>query len=276
MEKDLKAMRLLVLSDLHVEFAPMDALEGAQRIDRGVDVVVLAGDIHVGVQGLVWARETFPDKPIVYVAGNHELYDGDWDLGLQLMRTRAQQLGVYFLENDHIDIDGVRFLGATLWTDFELFGADQRDAAMAVARRTMVDYRAIAVGQRGADHGLAGQGKLQPLDTLERHRHSRAWLDAALAQTPPKRTVVVTHHYPSFRSTAPMYQSDLGSAAFGSNLEHWMGRAALWVHGHTHSSFDYGLGGTRVVCNPRGYPMRRQGGFENPDFVAPCWVDLVF
>jgi len=86
--------------------------------------------------------------------------------------------------------------------------------------------------------------------------------------------VVITHHYPSFQSTAPMYQQDLGSAAFGSDLEHWMGRAALWVHGHTHSSFDYGLNGTRVVCNPRGYPLRRQGGFENPDFKAACWVDL--
>jgi hypothetical protein len=54
-----------------------------------------------------------------------------------------------------------------------------------------------------------------------------------------------------------------------------MGRAALWVHGHTHSSFDYLLNGTRVVCNPRGYPLRRQGGFENPDFNASFAVDLV-
>ena len=91
----------------------------------------------------------------------------------------------------------------------------------------------------------------------------------------PARTVVITHHYPSFQSTAPKYQQDLDSAAFGSDLEHWMGRAALWVHGHTHSSFDYLLNGTRVVCNPRGYPLRRQRGFENPDFNASFAVDLV-
>ena len=112
------------------------------------------------------------------------------------------------------------------------------------------------------------------MDTWVRHRSSRAWLDQALDQADPARTVVITHHYPSFQSTAPMYQQDLGSAAFGSDLEHWMGRAALWVHGHTHSSFDYVLNGTRVVCNPRGYPLRRQGGFENPHFRADCWVDL--
>lgn len=265
-------MRLLVLSDLHVEFAPMAALAGAQRIDQGVDVVVLAGDIHVGVQGLVWARATFPHKPIVYVAGNHELYDGDWDLGLQRMRDKAQALDIHFLENDTVDILGLRFLGCTLWTDFELFGTDQRDAAMAVARRTMVDYRAITKGPSDPSTGLPTA--LQPMDTWERHQQSRAWLDGALAQAEPRRTVVVSHHYPSFQSTAAIYQKDLGSAAFGSNLEHWMGRAAVWIHGHTHTSFDYRIQGTRVVCNPRGYPLRRQGGFENPRFDPAGWVDV--
>jgi predicted phosphodiesterase len=267
-------MRLLVLSDLHVEFAPFDAGLGAQRIDQGVDVVVLAGDIHVGTQGLVWARQTFPDKPIVYVPGNHELYDGHWRNTLDFMREQARLQGVHFLENDSICIDGMLFLGTTLWTDFELFGAHQRDAAMAAAFRTMVDYRAIATDVSPHDQAGGSTRHLQPQDTLERHRISRAWLDQALQQADPGRTVVITHHYPSFRSTAPMYQKDLSSAAFGSDLEHWMGRAALWVHGHTHSSFDHVLNGTRVVCNPRGYPLRRQGGFENPDFKADYWVDL--
>ncbi len=267
-------MRLLVLSDLHVEFAPMAALVGAQRIDEGVDVVVLAGDIHVGVQGLVWARETFPHKTIVYVAGNHELYDGDWDLGLQLMCENAHDLGIHFLENNCVDINGLRFLGCTLWTDFELFGADQRDAAMAVARRTMVDYRAITKGPSPNDQSTGLMQALQPWDTWERHQQSRAWLDRALAQAEPRRTVVVTHHYPSYQSTAVIYQNDLGTAAFGSNLEHWMGRAALWIHGHTHTSFDYRIKSTRVVCNPRGYPLHRKGGFENPVFDPACWIDV--
>ena len=268
-------MRLLVLSDLHVEFAPFQAVQGQQRIDQGVDLVVLAGDIHVGPQGLAWARQTFPDKPIVYVAGNHELYDGHWTRTLDSMREQARIQDVHLLENDRVLVGGVQFLGTTLWTDFELFGAHTRDAAMAAAKRTMVDYRAIAIDSDPDDPSKASTRSLQPMDTWVRHRSSRAWLDQALDQVDPARTVVITHHYPSFQSTAPMYQQDVGSAAFGSDLDHWMGRAALWVHGHTHSSFDYLLNGTRVVCNPRGYPLRRQGGFENPDFNASFAVDLV-
>jgi predicted phosphodiesterase len=267
-------MRLLVLSDLHVEFAPFHAGQGQQRIDQGVDVVILAGDIHVGAQGLVWARQTFPDKPIVYVPGNHELYDGHWHNTLDRMREQARVHEVHLLENDRVCVEGVQFLGTTLWTDFELFGAHTRDAAMAAAKRTMVDYRAIAMDAIPPDPTTASARYLEPMDTLERHRSSRAWLDQALQQADPARTVVITHHYPSFQSTAPMFQKDLSSAAFGSDLEHWMGRAALWVHGHTHSSFDYALNGTRVVCNPRGYPLRRQGGFENPDFNACFAVDV--
>lgn len=268
-------MRLLVLSDLHVEFAPFQAVQGQQRIDQGVDLVVLAGDIHVGPQGLAWARQTFPDKPIVYVAGNHELYDGHWTHTLDSMREQARIQDVHLLENDRVLVGGVQFLGTTLWTDFELFGAHTRDAAMAAAKRTMVDYRAIAIDSDPDDPSKASTRSLQPMDTWVRHSSSRAWLDQALDQADPARTVVITHHYPSFQSTAPMYQQDVGSAAFGSDLDHWMGRAALWVHGHTHSSFDYLLNGTRVVCNPRGYPLRRQGGFENPDFNASFAVDLV-
>jgi len=268
-------MRLLVLSDLHVEFAPFPAVQGQQRIDQGVDVVVLAGDIHVGTQGLVWARQTFPDKPIVYVPGNHELYDGHWRHTLDLMRAQARSQDVHFLEDELACIGGVQFLGTTLWTDFELFGAPSRDAAMAAALRTMVDYRAIATDVNPHDPAEGGARHLQPQDTLARHRSSRAWLDQALHKANPARTVIITHHYPSFQSTAPMFQKDLSSAAFGSDLEQWMGRAALWIHGHTHSSFDYFLNGTRVVCNPRGYPLRRQGGFENPNFNASLGVDLV-
>lgn len=267
-------MRLLVLSDLHVEFAPFLATQGQQRIDQGADVVILAGDIHVGTQGLPWARQTFPDKPIVYVAGNHELYDGHWHHTLDGLREQAHIHGIHFLENESIEIQGVQFLGATLWTDFALFGSHQRDAAMAAAMRTMVDYRAIAVDVSPDASRTKSTRWLHPMDTLVRHRHSREWLDQALQQANPTRTVVITHHYPSFKSTAPMFQKDLSSAAFGSDLEHWMGRTALWVHGHTHSSFDYRLNGTRVVCNPRGYPLRRSVGFENPDFVASRWVDL--
>jgi predicted phosphodiesterase len=266
-------MKALILSDLHIEFAPFDPAPHGERVDAQADVVVLAGDIHVGTRGLVWARAMFADKPIVYVPGNHEFYRGDWTRTLDEMRHVAAQCEVHLLEDAAVTLQGVRFLGCTLWTDFELFGRAKKDAAMAQSEAMLADYRYIAMADRS----------LIPQDTVERHRQSRAWLESqleplrglgALADGRPSPTVVVTHHYPSIQSTALPYRRDLTSAGFGSDLEALMGRASVWIHGHTHTSFDYVLGGTRVVCNPRGYPVRGQTGFENPDFLPGKLVDL--
>ena len=109
-------MKIRVLSDLHLEFhawtpPPADA-----------DVVVLAGDIHVGVGGIEWAREQFPTTPVIYVVGNHEFYGGQLNEVLAALREAADRLGVYLLDSDELVLDGTRFLGATLWTDFALYG----------------------------------------------------------------------------------------------------------------------------------------------------------
>lgn len=251
-------MKLLILSDLHVEFSPFvpDPLATA-----AADIVVLAGDIHKGSQVAGWARQTFGDKPIVLVAGNHELYGGHWERTLDQIREEALRAQVHFLENDTITLEGVQFLGATLWTDFEYFGSHQVDAAMAEARKYMADYRKI--------------DGCTPEATVERHRASLAWLQAELAKpgTPGLR-VVVTHHYPRKRSTAKQYQNELCTAAFGSDLSaELLNQAGLWIHGHTHSSHQYRVGGCRVVCNPRGYPWGWiDGEYENRDFDAGLLV----
>ena len=129
------SVRILVLSDLHLEF-------GAVEVPRGTaDVVVLAGDIHVGRDGLAWAKEAFPDQPVVYVLGNHEYYgDVFHRLALEL-KSLARGSNVHVLERDAVDIDGVSFLGCTLWTDFALFGTAERGRAL--ARNTMTDYQVI-------------------------------------------------------------------------------------------------------------------------------------
>lgn len=116
--------RLLVLSDLHVEFAPFvpDA-----TVLQGVDAVVLAGDIHQGTRGIEWARKTFSSLPVIYVAGNHEFYGHHWDRLLDELRAAAELWDVHFLENDAVSLGGVRFLGCTLWSDFEYFGGRNRD-----------------------------------------------------------------------------------------------------------------------------------------------------
>ncbi len=248
-------MQLYVLSDLHAEFA---AFEPDPEALKTADVVVLAGDINNGEDTPIWAREKFGDKPIVLVIGNHEFYDRHWDRCLMDMRFAAQQAGVHFLENEAIIIDGVDFFGATLWTDFELFGS--KSESITNASRYIADYKAIS--------------GCNPWKTIERHRASRTWLAKQLATEPERPRVVVTHHYPSPLSTDPQFADDPESAAFGSDLPPAFFKGVdLWIHGHTHTSFDYETHGCRVVCNPRGYRLR-DSTFENPQFDPGLLIDV--
>ena len=235
-------MKILVLSDLHLEFLPLVPDETA------ADVVVMAGDIDLGIDGLSWGRRSFPGKELVYVAGNHEFYGHDWERLNDQLREQARRHEVHFLEDGAAEIAGVRFLGTSLWTDFDLFGADRRAEAMHTARDYMTDYARITVSSQAK-----GRSALTPDMVRARHLASRAWLEQRLAEAAGKKTVVVTHFLPGMRSVAERFRDDLTSAAFASDLDALMGKAALWIHGHTHDSFDYVHNGTRVVCNPRGY-----------------------
>ncbi|HEY4374744.1 MAG TPA: metallophosphoesterase [Burkholderiales bacterium] len=258
-------MKLHILSDLHVEFAPFAPPAS------DADVVILAGDIHVDVAGLQWARKTFPNQALIYVTGNHEFYRGEWDGTMQAMRDCAAALSIHFLEDQELLLDGVRFLGTTLWTDFDYFGPARRREAMRACVEYLTDFRLIAAPPFVEDSDISrpipkrAEGLLTPAHVRARHLASRAWLEARLAAPHGGPTVVVTHHLPGAGSVSARYRDDLGNAGFASHLDHLMGPAALWIHGHTHDSFDYRLGGTRVVCNPRGYPLS-DGSFENPRF----------
>lgn len=250
-------MKLLVLSDLHVEscaFTP-----NAESV-AAADAVVLAGDIHNGAQSILWARQSFPDKPIVLIAGNHELFGGHWERTLDDIREAAINHEVHFLENDAIAIDRIEFLGTTLWTDFALFGSDQIKLAADEARHFMPDYQRI--------EGCT------PEATLNRHSASRAWLEQQLAKPGDACSrVVVTHHFPHAKSVAAQYQGALSSAAFGSQLPlPLFEQAGLWVHGHTHSSHAYQVAKCLVVCNPRGY---RTGQVARPYENAAFNPDLL-
>lgn len=269
-------MRLLVLSDLHVEEAPFEPTGVA------ADVVVLAGDIHGGPRALRWAREAFPHHPIVQVAGNHEFYDGEHGDTLRAMRTAARDCGVHFLEQDTVAIDGVRFLGCTLWTDFRVFEVSGRarsmpaEAAMQACERLLADYRAISVDEGGSTRRFA------PTDAARLHAASRAWLERELGRPHAGPTVVVTHHLPSWRSVHPAFASSVSNAGFASDLDPLVARADCWIHGHTHASRRYRIGGAEVVCNPRGYPRTLPAApgqaapiaFENPGFDAGLSVEL--
>jgi predicted phosphodiesterase len=268
-------VKVRVLSDLHLENDEPDMIPHAQA-----DLVVLAGDIHNHGLGLRWAAETFdPQVPVVYVPGNHEYYDGDLGALETAMRDAASTLdNVHFL-NDGVYVDPAgrfRVLGTTLWTDFALFGADDaaRDAAIAAAMRVMLDFRGLIQVSWPASPQASARD-FTPADSLALFARSRAWLEAELAKPFAGKTIVVTHHAPHRQSLAPRYAEDLVSAGFVSDLDALVrAPVALWVHGHTHTCFDYTVNGTRVVCNPRGYRDRRTGRPENPAFAWDKVVEI--
>ncbi len=245
-------MKLHILSDLHVEFADF------QMPETDADVIVLAGDIGVGAGGLEWLRDQNVTKPVVYVPGNHEYYQRDLSV-IDHLRNSAPP-NVYVLNDGVVQVGAVRFLGCTLWTDFEYFGEADRYFAVYQARKNMADFSIIE------NHGK----RFTPEDSIALHQMSRAWLKCMLDGGFSGTTVVVTHHAPSSRSVQQRYANDLLTAAFASRLESMMdsGRVSLWVHGHMHDACDYEVYGTRVICNPRGYqPHEKATGFV-PDLVV--------
>lgn len=251
-------MKLYILSDIHLEFSTFEPFT------TDADVVVLAGDIGKKSNGIIWAREKFPDKEIIYVPGNHEFYGSHRRDTLALMRTDAEQCKVHLLDNDEVVINGVRFLGSTLWTDFLLFGERKKSEAMMDGQNCLNDFRIIREEKMPFS--------FTPLISTQLHEQSLAWLTEKLNTPFDGKTVVVTHHLPSAQSVVERFKDSLLSACFASNLDHLFGKMDLWIHGHTHDNLDYVANGTRVICNPRGYDTYR--GIENFDFNPKLVVEV--
>ena len=241
-------MKLHLLSDLHLEFHPF------QIPSTDADVVILAGDISVRNRGLTWAIQNIPDKPVLYILGNHEYYGSAHPKLISKLKAQAAGSNVHILENDAIDIDGYRFLGCTLWTDFALFGEPR--LAGIEASQVMNDFRKI---RRSPSYS-----RLRSIDTAVIHKQSLAWLKQTLAESAPAKTVVITHHAPSDRSIPAEYKTDILSAAYASSLENFICQThpKLWLHGHTHNSWNYNIGYTTLRCNTRGYPGELNPTFE--------------
>ena len=243
--------RIRIHSDLHLEFC-----EWTPPLVEA-DVVVLAGDIHVGLGGLEWMRRHFPSTPVIYVPGNHEFYGARLNDVLGALRDAANRLGIHLLDSAEIVLHGTRFLGAPLWTDFALYGSDEEriEQSMADAKRFMHDYRVIRYG---------AQGKFRPEHGQRIHEEQVQWLERRLAEPFDGPTVVVTHHLPHRQSIHSKWEGDPLNPGFASDLSRLVRPPVrLWVHGHTHESFDYQVNGTRVICNPRGYvPMQPNTAFD--------------
>lgn len=255
-------MKLHVLSDLHLEFANFTP------VSNTADVIVLAGDIGLRTEGVTWARKSFPKQEIIYVAGNHEFYGSQRSHVIEDIQNACAENGIHFLDDDVLQLQdsntktSIRFLGATLWTDFLLFGADLKSKCLSYGELYLNDFRKIRDGGRN----------FSPKKSIQLHEKSLAWLQQELDSPFNGKTVVVTHHLPSMLSVAERYKPDLLSACFSSELTHLFGKMSLWIHGHTHDSYDYQMNGTRVVCNPRGYV--RSNHAENPKFDPSLIIEI--
>ncbi len=246
--------RIQVLSDLHLEFSR--ALPFTPPL-KG-DVVVLAGDIANGLEGLSWAKETFCQTPVIYVAGNHEYYRHSIPGMTEELVREGRARGIHVLSENSVEVCGVRFLGTTLWTDYRLSGNFVEAAA--AAERGMTDFLRISTDP--------GPRPLRVSDVEVLHFQARQWLAVELAR-PCEKTVVVTHHAPSIRCIDPQYRRNPLAPCFVSALDDlvYRSQAELWIHGHTHFSTDFRTGRTRVVSNQRGYPGEPAQGFD-PGFTV--------
>jgi Icc-related predicted phosphoesterase len=254
-------MRLQIFSDLHGDVAPVCPIV----IAPGVDAVIVTGDTCEGAdEAFARLRQIVPMQvPIVMTMGNHEYYRRHLAGELASARQLAPVFGIHLLENDAIVLGGVRFVGATLWTDYGLFGPANVPLAMRAANVGLRDHKRIAWSKQPWQ-------RFRPAEALRLHSQSRRFIADALKTPHASPTVVITHHAPHPGSLHPRYSNDILSGAYVSDLSSLIetGAPDLWVHGHVHSSFDYKLGRTRIVCNPHGY------GRENPAFDPAMVVEV--
>ena len=252
---------LWILSDLHLELTRGWDLPSGDARPR-FHILVVAGDLVPRMErGVKWLRERVPDRPVIYVAGNHEGYGCDIDRTLEKAKEAAAGTSIHVLQDKSVQIGEITFAGATLWTDFNLFGDQWR--AMRVAGDRMNDFRKIRTARYA--------GRFRPQHALARHIQSRAFLETEMRKPRGGPLVVVTHHAPNPGGSFRRYQSERWSdeeiltAAYRSDLTSLMWPAPiegernplrpadLWIYGHTHESEDVTIGHTRVVSNAKGY-----------------------
>ncbi|HVJ18930.1 MAG TPA: metallophosphoesterase [Polyangiaceae bacterium] len=243
-------MRIQLLSDLHFEFQRDGGRAFVDALDpRGVDVLVLAGDIAVATgipAALALLCSRYRHASVVYVHGNHEFYSSDRETVHELTgQAQRENANLVWLDVGVAEILGQRFIGAPLWFPRH------------------PDERRLKVG-------LSDFAQIRGLDSWVYLENTRSV--AFLEQHLGPRDIVVSHHLPSQRSVAPRYVGHPLNPFFVCDLEPLIleRQPRLWLHGHTHSSVRTELGETRLLCNPFGY-----AGIElNPEFLAGLVVDV--
>jgi Icc-related predicted phosphoesterase len=280
-------MKIQLVSDLHLEFEDVNI-----KNELGADVLILSGDILVADDlrnqpaNLAWGdfpdeghgrakramryrdffqRVSFQFSQVIYVMGNHEHYHGKFDKSADIIRETIGYLNIHnihLLDRDTKEIDGVHFVGGTMWTD-----CNKGDPmTLYHLEHSMTDFRVIRI---------AGENfrKFLPMRTVMEYTKTRDYFKAAIENLPKDaKIVVVSHHAPSSLSIHEIYKHDtLMNGGYSSDLSEFIldrPQIKLWTHGHMHNNFDYTIGDTRVVCNPKGYPG------ENGDFNSNLILEI--
>ena len=288
-------MKIQVVSDLHLEFGPISINNAGET-----DVLILSGDIcvakdlanhdAVNLRGehdksnryhafFQECCERFPR--VIYIMGNHEHYHGDYNATAGIIRAKLNYLpNLYFLDKQWVVIDDVMFLAGTLWTDMNKedpitlsqIGRLMNDYHIVKDSSRMVSYRTYPDGDDGAVVFKKRPSQFAPTTSVEDHKAMLQFIKEMLGTIGPnKKVVIVGHHAPSKASIKPRYHGDhIVNGAYSSDLSELMldnPCIKLWTHGHTHDSFDYMIGSTRVFCNPRGYYNYEENPAFDPNIV---------
>ena len=264
-------MKVKVVSDLHLETCEHG--EGVPDLGSG-EVLILGGDIlcarHFRKQGSI--KKVYSDflkkcaddfEWVLYIAGNHEFYGHNYEGSWDVLRESIPE-GVHLLENSVVKIKDWNFIGATLWTDFR----NENALEMMEAKNYMSDYKVIRIGPN--------YRKLNPDDTLGFHKKSKQFLMDTLPMFKDQKVWILTHHAPSYQSVHPKYRTaGIANGAYYSDFDELIfdnPQIKYWSHGHMHDSFDYMVGGCRILCNPRGYfPSEINPNFDKNFEIDTSW-----
>lgn len=246
-------MKIVYCSDLHLEFIKEEwFLPSTNNINEKESVLVLAGDIALA-KDIDTRHKFFSDlstrfHSVIYIAGNHEYYNSRFEnVGVKIQSFISEFTNCYFLNKKNVKItineDSCTFYGATLWTEIP-------DHEIGYSTASMNDYRIIKKG---------GNYRLLPNDTNEEHKETIDYFMKHLPTQPDEKSVIISHHAPSYQSVHLMYLGNRINCNYVTNLEILIQllKPDLWIHGHCHNESDYGVGMTRVVCNPKGYPTEQ-------------------
>lgn len=235
-------------SDLHLAPFRTDRRIRALNLLPEVDFIVLAGDIAVGMQAVNEAFELadrYPTTHVIFVAGNHEFYDHNIDKQIEKYRKAcADHDRVHYIEDESVELLGLTFIGATLWSDFSILG--EPELSMDQASRMISDFRYIKTD---------AVSLITPDYIATKFRKSYEFLDETLAICDPKRTVVISHFPPGLRTRKQNFSVDPLTAYFQANADYLLEfyQPMAWIYGHNHFSNDLRIGRTRLASNQLGY-----------------------